>query len=56
MKPTACLLTLVLSIPAAACAQQVDTRAPEQMLKGTIDKVMGAILSHGRVRRSHEGR
>ena len=43
MKPTTCLLTLVLSIPAAACAQQVDTRGPEQMLKGTIDKVMGAI-------------
>jgi ABC-type transporter MlaC component len=43
MKPTTCLLTLILSIPAAALAQQADTRAPEQMLKGTIDKVMGAI-------------
>jgi ABC-type transporter MlaC component len=43
MKPTTCLLTLVLSIPAAAYAQQVDTRRPEQMLKDTIDKVMGAI-------------
>lgn len=42
MKPTTCLLTLVLSIP-AAYAQQVDTRRPEQMLKDTIDKVMGAI-------------
>ncbi|WP_075791831.1 MlaC/ttg2D family ABC transporter substrate-binding protein [Massilia putida] len=42
MKPTTCLLTLVLSIP-AAYAQQVDIRRPEQMLKDTIDKVMGAI-------------
>jgi ABC-type transporter MlaC component len=43
MKPTTCLLTLVLSLPAAVHAQPAATRAPEQMLKDTIDKVMGAI-------------
>ena len=43
MKPTACLLALVLSFPAAVHAQPAAVRAPEQMLKDTIDKVMGAI-------------
>jgi ABC-type transporter MlaC component len=43
MKPTTCLLTLVLSIPAAVHAQPTAMRGPEQILKGTIDKVMGAI-------------
>ena len=45
MKPTPCLLALALSMPPAAFARQVDPRGPEQMLKGTIDKVMGAIRS-----------
>lgn len=44
MKPTTCLLALVCAMP-PALAQQAPTRAPEQMLKGTIDKVMGAIRS-----------
>jgi ABC-type transporter MlaC component len=43
MKPTTCLLALVLSVPAAVHAQPAATLGPEQMLKGTIDKVMGAI-------------
>jgi ABC-type transporter MlaC component len=43
MKPTTCLLALVLSVPAAVHAQPAATLGPEQMLKGTIDKVMSAI-------------
>ena len=45
MKPTTCLLALVCAMPPAVGAQQVTGRAPEQVLKGTIDKVMGAIRS-----------
>jgi ABC-type transporter MlaC component len=43
MKTTAFLLALVMSIPLPALSQQADERAPEQVLKGTIDKVMDAI-------------
>jgi len=45
MKPTTCLLAVVCAMPPAVGAQQVAGRAPEQVLKGTIDKVMGAIRS-----------
>ena len=45
MKPTIALLTLALSVPPAVHAQQAVTLGPEQMLKGTIDKVMSAIRS-----------
>jgi ABC-type transporter MlaC component len=44
MKPSPCLFALVFSMP-LACAAQVVERTPEQVLKGTIDKVMTAI--HG---------
>jgi ABC-type transporter MlaC component len=43
MKPTTWMLTLVLSFPATVHAQPAAALGPEQMLKGTIDKVMGAI-------------
>lgn len=47
MKPTPFFtpffIALVFSMPPPACAQPAAERGPEQMLKGTIDKVMTAI-------------
>ncbi|MCS0615272.1 ABC transporter substrate-binding protein [Massilia kyonggiensis] len=45
MKPFLFALALVFSMPPPAYPQQVAERTPEQMLKGTIDKVMTAIRS-----------